>query len=88
MKRGVNAIVRGKLQSITHLVYPPQDFKWPHTLRHQLPAGQAEGQVSGLEPDPVPRCEHGALTAVLVSALLLPLPSQSQRFLDGFPGVL
>ena len=38
----------------------------PHKLRTQLPAGQAEGQVSGREPDPVPRCEHQGLTAMAV----------------------
>ena len=32
------------------------------------PASHREGQVSGREPDPVPRCEHRGLTAVTICA--------------------
>ena len=88
MKRGVNTVTRGELYPITHLVYSPQDFKRPHKPRTQLPAGQAEGQVPGREPDLVPRCEHWDLTAVTVSARLLPPFGPFKVPVGGLSGLL
>ena len=68
---------------MTHLVYSPQDFEGPYTLRPKLPAGQ----VLGREPDPVPRYKHGALTAVAVSTPFLPSTSLLKGFPDGPPGL-
>ena len=41
---------------VRYLINPPQDFKWPQKPRAQIPAGQAEGQVLGGEPDTLNWC--------------------------------
>ena len=57
---------------VRYIINPPQDFKWTHKLRAQLPAGQAEGKFPGGEPDPVAWRETGASLRMVVRLFLVP----------------
>ena len=62
----------------------PQVFKRTYKPQAQLPAGQAEGQVLGGEPDPVAWREDRRLTAVF----LMPTHGPLEMSVRGVPCLL